>query len=420
MDGGDMILKDYMYGQHNSNQRMLFPKSDTPISLFFAVNLLIMFQCGDDSMYLDEALSCGIINSLVAAAIPLILTQLSYALFIRSWRYNVAVDFPHVVYDAFNSKFLLWIVNIIYIISFINLSSVYVEDACTYIENIFAPKIYEVSFLTNKFFLGYVGQLVFTVPFLFLPKFSSFKILSLIANFCVIFTVVVAIYFMCVSIKNDGFDPNKEIVIADNDFWGFISVMSYFNNLFYSHPTLSAIAKDMASTKIKSVTRVTFISTLFTYFITLAGGYATHFMFFGSIGWDDNCIDYFPDHPLKYIGRITSAINTVITNASTVYLAAGQLYRLFNNQEPRVLERVFSGIIIILISFAIMTLDDTSENTFNVIGSFISILLGYIIPSACFLKMAGIKSLFGVSAVVVIIVSLTFGILICYNDYFHD
>lgn len=410
MIGGDLLFEDYKYNINDINYHALIyhDKQTNPISVFSSVMVLLNCGISNDPFFLSYSFQTGVIQALVLCAAALILTQVSFHIFIKTWSYNSDNSYVSIWSDVFGKKLVI-LPRLLLLVAFISLSSVATNDFLTEYDDFIKyldPKTSTV--FSSKYFSKFVLTFCYVFPSLFHDRFSTMKYASYVGNFLLMMCLVAQIWLFVHSYKTNGFDPQKEIVYWSKDISQTIACFDLFNIVFFVAPFVSMVSKDVRNVTRSKILKITWITSLSSMVINLAGGYLGYLTYFSNTV--DDLVFYSDsnqNHPAVIMGKFCCLIKTILSNNMFIYITAIALSDLiFPYSESHKAARVTSGMVIWLLTIFITYSGWKLTDLLNLIGSFSFIILAFVLPSVFYLSMYKFKKPF------LSIVSI-FEVLIC-------
>lgn len=423
MIGGDLLFNDCRYNIHaNDYHTLMYPnkRGTDQISVFSAIMILICVGISNDPFYMSYSTQTGILQTIVICFSALILTQISFHIFVNTWRYDSSNSYVSIWTELYGKKTSI-IPQIFLLIAFLSISSVSTSDYYDMYTDILSyfDKSSETIF-SKKWFAKYIVCGLFTFPFMFFKKFTSMYLITTIGNLLLLISIICEGILFFRKFKEEGFDPQKELVIWNKDDFSLsVACFDLYNVLFFLHPFVSFISEDIRNATRSKIANITWMTTTISALLNLVGGILGYFTFFSSVQ-DDN-IFYFYEDPSDYvvmIGKFCLMFKTLISNSMYVYIAAVQLIDMFVPYEHEYTESRFAaGVAVWLFNIFVTFNGYQWSDLMNLMGSFCFIILAFILPSIFYLSMYKFRRiLWGIVAVLeVLICTLISGVILIYN-----
>lgn len=396
MIGGDILFDDCKYNLNSMNYNTLLytdKGSFVGVSMFSAI--MVLFNCGtsDDSLYMSYAFQVGVIESLVLCVSALLLTQCGLHLFITTWSYNSENSYVSIWKECFGNK-TRFIPRILLLLAFISLSAISTGDFLDqYNDLISYVDANHSTIFSSKYFSKFVLTFIFVFPSLFHNRFSSMKYASGVANLLLLISILCELWLFIKSTKENGFDPQKEIVYWSGDFKQAVYCMDVFNSLFFIAPFAAIISREIKEATRNKICKLTWYTSIASLFINLAGGYLGYFTFFSNQE-DDSVFLNFEDQkqiPI-IIGKLALLIKTILANNNYIYINAISLSDVvFPYSEEQKVGRISSGVVVWFLTIFITFKGTKLLGLFDLFGSFSFVILAFILPSVYYLVIYKFK-----------------------------
>ena len=408
-----MLFEDYRFGnKERTSSRVLFPKKDHTISTFAAISLILCTNNGSNCFTTERFFYVGLLNNIIASLFPLFLVQLSFQIYIRTWRFNTDISYPESLQDAFGGK-SGFIIRLMLILSLFNCICFNCYDIYVFSQpftNYFWP---DNKLANNRFLHIYLLSIISVFPTLFLRHFSQLVVPSIIANICVVAVHVIMAIFAYGSIKERGFSPDGQTILCSSNFMDSVNCFSYFIYIYYVHPIMCNLAPELKASTQGGIVKVSLIANLLSWFVNFLGGYLGWFYFFGTSGGAVN-VALYPNSLLKALAGLFGCINTMITNACLNYLNGIEISKLFTGTKVHV-DTPWSGILVSLsFGLAAAIASKTFLDIVTSVCQLMFLVVCILIPPAAYIKMYGVKSFWGVVCIILIILLIVVGALTLY------
>lgn len=406
MIGGDLLLEDFKI--HNSNDRTLFVPEHHPISMFSAVNILFCLMSGNDANSFESLFKAGIVNITLVFLGSMILNIVSTSLFVRSWRYNGASNYPEIFHDIFGQgrkriRFL-YIIALLYS-TVCNFGSI--EDYWYFIQQKFMPKL---TYLGSPWFVNYVIIIVCTLPTVLPERFVDLRFYFSIGNIAILLVVLTTCYFLATSVKDQGFDPQKKLVVTSKDYHTMLDGFATFSALFWGQPFLCNIAHNMKESTVNYMINSIRISTILVGIINFTIAITSYFYFWGKT--DNDILMHYPkDNVFTWIGIFSSMINCIVTNCGYVSIGTQEFVSMFDESTSKVARAGACIVFICLASLLSVYYTDSHVYIYDLIGDTACMLMSLIIPTFLFVATFKFRSWWGYFSVFHFLLCLS--IVIC-------
>ncbi|EAY03125.1 Transmembrane amino acid transporter protein [Trichomonas vaginalis G3] len=425
MIGGDLLFNEYKFNVNSlDGDTMLYHDRNsiksTGISAFTAVLVLLNSGISNDPFFMSYSFQTGIFQVIVISVLALILTQLSFHIFVKTWSFNGENSYISIWKDVFNGKTSI-IPRIILFVAFISLSSVSTNDFLTEYDDLLSyvdPSKFSV--FSSKWFKKFVLTFIFFFPSLFHNRFSQMKYISYMRNFLLVVCLIMEAVVAGKTIKENGFDPQKEIVYWGKDFSQTVACFDLFNVVFFVSPFVAMISKDIKDATRSKICKITWATSLTSLVFNLLGGYLGYLALF-SKQEDDLVFLSFENQKDIFIiiGKITCLLKTILTNTMYIYINACCLADLFfKYSDDHKAARLTSGVVVWLLAIFITYTGWKLTDLLNLIGSTCFIFLAFILPSVYYLMMYKFRNiLWGILSIFEVLVCVTIsGIILYYNS----
>ena len=196
-----MLIKDYKYGsKERTDDRILFSNGHNTVSTLSAISLIICTNNGSNAFTTERYFNVGLINNIIASLLPMFIMQLSFQIYIRTWRFNSSTSYSDSLQDAFGGISGV-IIRIMLILSLFDNICYNCYDIYVFSEPITRYFFPDSAIANNRYLHMYILNLISAFPTLFIDKFAKFVIPSFVANVCVVFVHVIMAVFAYGSIK---------------------------------------------------------------------------------------------------------------------------------------------------------------------------------------------------------------------------
>lgn len=412
-----MLYKDYRFSIVSANtDTLIYQERDDEKSLSTFGAVMILLNCGisNDPFFFPHTFTTGIVTALLLCLLALILTQLSFHIFLKSWKFDSENSFVSIWAEVFGPS-TSFIPRFIMLVALVSMASVCTSDFQYHFEDFVNTwDVDGTSIFSYKPLRVYLLTFLSVFPFLFFDRFKSFDVMSTIANCALIYGLVVELYVLIKSIKADGFDPNGEICYFNMSLDKAVSCFDLFNIVFFLHPMASMVAPEIKKASRNTIISITWKTTILSAIINMAGGYLGYLTYFGNDEDDNILLFYDNQDPVVISGKAACLIAILLTNGIYTYIVAEILSGFFYDyKKDNTLVRVFSGLVVWLFDVAINYDGFMLCELINNIGSFCFIVLAFILPSVFYLIEYGFRDVkWGVISIVVICISVPISLYI--------
>jgi hypothetical protein len=408
-----MLLSQYKFGnRERTNERVLFTKAEKTISRITAISLIVCTVNGSNPLTTERFFFVGLVNILVASFFPLFIMQLSFQIYIRTWRFNSDTSYSESLKDAFDGKGGT-IIRIMLIFTLFNDICYHSFDIYKYssiITRYFWPGN---ELINNRYLHIYLLVAISIIPTFFMERFTKLAIPSYIANLSVIIIHIIMVVFTYNSVQKTGFNPNGKTTLYSSDIINSINCLSYFILIYNTFPVLCNIGPELSVQKQGEITRIALASNFSSWALNFIGGYIGYFYFFGSSNGAIS-IYLYSDSLVKVIAAFLGLLNILITNVCLNYLNGIEIVKLFTPRGYKI-DSPWIGVIA-----------SSSFGIANAIGPMVImdiltsicqlffLIVCVIVPPVAFIKMYGVKNFWGIMCILLIICVTIVGIATVY------
>lgn len=450
MIGGDVLIDDIKRRQsHSTGSKMLYQQdgmSSNSVnhflsrnidslnfqkkSFFQIANVIIKSSIATDPFLVAEIFHCGYLWCTIIVLVFVILTQLSFYLFIQSWIYGRAYSYNGIWRELFGPSSCSWIALILVIITYLTFTIWYQHELHYHFSGIVlnlwpdAPSI-----LTNKWFATYVLSLIFIVPSLFTKRLANFAYMSMFSNVCTIIGIVCLIlyYIRFTSKYNISFAVTVEesdLKMFKGDIFSIFNTIGVVNSALFYNPVLSVVVQDLHLPTLSRVMGLTWTTSITSIVIHFVGGFFSYLInpdnegdviFYDIDAYNDDGTKII--YPEIIIGQISTFCISICSNIFYTYFVSRQIAELIlPSSENSLVPIFFCGLVVCLFSAAMNFVEETATEVADLMAGVISILLAYVFPSIFYIRQYKFShKLYGVISVVLITIGVVVSLiaLIC-------
>ena len=411
MIGGDVIIHEVKMKAANRHSSIILyhqDKQSKQLSFFSIYMLLCKAGIATDPFLVGEVFLSGTWTTLLYGILLVLITQLSFYLFVKSWIYGRAYSYDQVWKEVFGPTFS-WVVMLLVIITYLSFVIWYQYELYYYVVY-FCEGLWEnvPSILTNQYFVSYVLTFVFIVPTLFVKKLSGFTVISIISNFChIVAFLCLIIYFF----RYDHMDPVSSFPISNDPATNFNSIGVLHAALFF-HPVLAELVKDLENPTENRIMKLTWATTITSFVMHFFGGF---FAYLVEPNNDGDVIFYYldPHAPEVIIGQVATYIISIFSNIFySHYLSRRIAELILPNSSEDIISCFMSGVTSILLAISLNFLSEIVTTVFDLIASIATILLVFLLPSVFYLQQYRFSNkMWGILSIILIIVGVPIGVL---------
>ncbi|EAY21368.1 hypothetical protein TVAG_198050 [Trichomonas vaginalis G3] len=396
MIGGDLLYKDFKYnGGSNDGSTLLYSNKNEENSISLATCVVIILNSAlvDDPFFVPGQMLSGFMLTIFVGVFVLILTQLSFHIFVKTWAFNQLNS--HVsIWQSLYGKYSSVIPKALLLLAFISNSSVSVRDNVDQFHDLFSyfsPD--SVKIVNNDWLIKYLFTFILTIPALLHPRLGKMKIMCAVALTLLLISLLCEAVLMFKTIKVDSFDPQKQIRYWSTDFRMMNALFDTFNTVYFSHPFVALISDDLYKATRSKITKMTWIISICSFLLLLSGGFFGYFTFFDS-SIDDNILFGYSNtkDPFLIIAKICCLLKTALANNMFVFIATVSVLGIFTQyNEKLTILRIFVGIVIWTLVMFINYSGTGLMKLVDLLGGYSFMLLAYFLPSIFFLSMYKFK-----------------------------
>ena len=477
MVGGDLKVEKYRFRARPQNKHfVLFPadQASHSISMFSVIILLCKISLDTDPFFSYIDLNkCGIIEALIAIILVIILIQISINLYIRCWFYGTAYNYENIWVCVFGSRafqFIPTILNILAYLTYVVWFTFEIHDnAATFLKVVW-PNV--PSFLTNKWFLSYIINLITVVPCLFVKRFSSLTWVACVGNIAMIISIVCLIILLARNAHDLNFNVQieKEATIEKDDF-PYLPFTSLFSKnvgaffycigsvmtAFYMHPMLDMVFSEMKNPTVCRCLSSTWIVGIISIVVFYGIGLISYFIIqinlqdfihvsnlisdgklsidstqflnrpFNIFSFNLNgeveelnnenvFFNFNTNHVEALIGMVATYIVTLTTNMIYHYFLATQVSSLvIRRKQDDIPPLIISGVVVILFCIGINFMDDTATEILDMISIIAFCIMVFILPPVFYLKLYRFTNAFwGALSLFVLVIGIALSVTVVY------
>ena len=410
MIGGDVLLNDVKLKRARSMKHaVLFHQhqDEKKYSFFYLYMLLLKSGVATDPFFVGEVFYSGSIVSFIYGVLIVLITELSFYLFIKSWIYGRAYSYEKIWTELFGPSFT-WIIYLLIIVTYLSFTIWQQYELYVYFSETLISIWDSVPYLlTNQWFVTYILTFLIVAPSLLVKKLSSFLPIAFLSNFChIIGLICLIVYFS----RHEHEDPVDTIMPTSDPATNFISISLFHSSVFF-HPTMSLLVQDMEYPTQSRIMSLTWFTSITSFIFHFLGGF---FSYLVSPENDGDVIFYYLD-PLAtevIIGKIATYIISITSQMFyTYYLSRVVTEFILPNSSHDKTSTFVSGITVILLSISLNFIDEIVTVVFDLIASIAMIILVFLLPAIYYLKQYKFSSIpWGILSIILLVIGLSVGI----------
>lgn len=396
MIGGDLLYEDYRFTCNSDDSNtLLYPNKNEEhtIPISAAVVIILNSALVDDPFFVPGQMLSGFMVTVFVAIFVLLLTQLSFHIFVKTWSYN-QLNSHVTIWTLLYGKFTNFIPRALLLLAFISNSSISIHDLIDQFHDLFSylPSS-QTKFVNNEWVIKYLFTFLLTIPALLHPKLGKMTIYCSIALFFQLLSLLCMLILFIKKTRVDGFDPQKQLLVWTTDFRMMNSLFDTFNTVYFTHPFVALISDDLKQATRTKIAKMTWITSICSGLILLTGGFLGYFTFFAD-SIDDNILFGYPNQkdPVVIVAKFGCLFKTAMANSMFVYIAAVSLLSIFASyNETLTTLRIFSGIVVWSLVMFINYKGTGLAKLVDLLGGYCFMILAYFLPSIFFLTMYKFK-----------------------------
>ena len=419
MIGGDVIIKDMKLSSGmNVKDATLYHRANAQYkqySFFEILNLLIAVSLNVNPFIDKRIFHVGIIHALIYSIVLVILSMLSYYVFIRSWIYRRAYSYSQIWAELFGPSFS-WVAITCVAVSYIMLDARYMnqiyEDFTVFVFDMWpnAPSI-----LSSRWLVSYIFALIFLLPTLFVKKEACFSPVMIASNVFLVIAIICLIvhYFERIS---DNVDHDF-ILFSDNYNDNIISIGLISQALFVG-PILAVVVKEIERPTKNRVIQLTATTTIVTGIITYVGN-LVGFLINPALSSLNIFSEIGSDYIEVIIGRIANFIVATIACIFTTHFTATRISEivLIRSSEKKV-PMLIAGLTVIFFITGINFLSNQVTRILEIISGVTTMVIIYILPPVYYLVQYKFYNiLWFICSLIVFIIGVPISILFIIQKY---
>jgi hypothetical protein len=335
----------------------------------------------------------------------LLLTQASFYLFLRTWRFCANAAYSDIWRITWGRRFS-WLPTVFIVLAYLTVCETGVWELRAYSAGILAP-LGVSDIWMNRWLWSYAGYLPCLIPCFIFPRLSSFAWISWLA----LLTMAVALAALLVHLFRTRFVDGQyaftaDIPLVEVTFANIIESMSGFNIAFFAYPFVFDIGLEMerpTKTRIYKLTWFANVVTgLFAYCVPAVG-----YLLFSSVEPEDNIFLYLDAAaPEVLVGKIAVMIQSMTSTAYfTYYIARVVVVAFCGTYKHSAPMYGCAGIVAAAVSVMIDSVGGETSGSFYTIGGVCFSLLAFVMPPVFYLSQHKFQNVaWGVLAVVVCLV----------------
>ena len=224
----------------DANDKQIFDTKQNSLSNLQIICCLVNTAIGSGSLKLAYAFRSGVILSLIINLFFSLLSYYTTILFLKTGAFHQKSTFEEIWTRLFGKK-SSWICTIFSLIVTLCVLISFMDSIATILSDIINAFTTNQRVLNNNVTLCLIIIAVFMIPICLVSNLKYVVILSLIAIFCMLFIIIVAIVEFVIEIQHNGFDSYHEIAYFrfDSHIFTCVSALSTSYLLFpLGFPTL--------------------------------------------------------------------------------------------------------------------------------------------------------------------------------------
>jgi len=375
------------------------------ISWFSGLVLLVKCSTTVDPFVLIQSYKCGLLlGSLIGISIG-VLSVLSFMIYVKCWAPNNSTTYTGLWRKIIGSNGD-WIPSFLIIISFFTLTSWCTSEFHPDIVGIQKSTFsFQESSLPSKSFIDKILVLLSSIPALVTYRFSNMLSMAYIGTFGLILGCLCVVYEFIIKVKNEGIDPNSQLVWWNWDIEYVVSSYSYFNVAFYTHPILYLVVREMHFLTENCAKKMFSMSVLVTSIMDIPISILSYLMFYNNFEQDVKIIAYFPNKSITaLVSKIGAFLSNFVNTCFYILFISIELCEFLHTQSSKSkICRMTAVFIAAWSGFAFTQLGDFAQELVYFIGSLAYYLLVFVLPPVYYLKTFGYSSKkWGIIALVII------------------
>ena len=414
-----MRFNDYKFSSmHSDNSQLLYKSNENEKTSFFK-SFMILLNCGisTDPFFMAYSFRTGIIKAFLLCLLAVVLTQISFHIFVKTWSFDTDNSYPAIWVKCFGPS-LKFIPHVLLLCALTSISVIVTEEVPANIDNLLEPYVSEKSLIRNSMLQMYIITFLVTIPVFFCKKVTGLWIISTIANIGIVVGDLCVVINMIISIAKNGFHP-ENVVLWDNSMDTTVECFGLFNTVFFLHPMVSLVSPEMDNCSREKVLKLSWTTTLSSAAINLICGYCGYLTFYGTNGEDNILFAYDPKSPLTIIGKLGCYMSVLFTTSIYNYIIGDQLASLFlDRYRHRDYAPLFiGGLVILCFNAGFDYGGDTFLNVFKLLGNVAFLIVAFVLPSVFYIYMDKFKSIAkSIGCIIEVLVSGTICIYMLINE----
>jgi hypothetical protein len=390
MIGGEIPFASYLPEQKwRCATDEMFPAASgrVPVSFLSAVLLLSKAQISTDPFIIGATFKTGVIQALLIGLLIMGFTESSLFIFSRTWQYGRAYTYSDVWDVTFGPRFA-WIPTLLLLLLYLSYNSVCAQEIVS-LPRLFLTELWPQApeIVRGQWFLQFAIGTILVLPFSMARRFVDLWPLAYVSTFALLTGLACLGIHLVRQIEDRGFDPDGTMTLFSGNFMDLLTCAKTFNVVFFIHPFLSFIFKDLDSASIARCMRCARCANILCLVLTYGGGLLTYFMFLGDLPTDENSFVFMdPKYPEIVIGHICSYIASVATLAYFCAYMARLLTFVLIGYDTDSLICNFIGVVVHFTCALMMTFAGSDGlKIIAAIGDCCSCILAFILPPVYFL-----------------------------------
>jgi hypothetical protein len=326
MIGGDPTITDLRSkALQSTGDAGLFPaRPNAPTTFSFATAAMLLFKaaCAEDAYCMITTFDSGLIVSLIAMILMLLLTQASHHIYVRTWSFGRAYTYQE-VWELSFGRHVMWFPALCLAAAYFVCMVTGFWESDAFVQNLIisqwpnSPAIFQ-----NSWFWQYLFLILLTLPSFLTTRISSFAPMAWIGFFSTVTAIIcLGIYAFQVHFV-DPTPVSAEIPIAEWDFLLVYGSLSAFNIAFFAHPVIPDVASELHhATRFRVLSAIWVANILcgICVYLIPAFGYLT----MAEVEDGESVFHYLnPNAPEVIVGKLAVISNSICSNCLYQYFLA--------------------------------------------------------------------------------------------------
>jgi len=416
-----MILRDIKTDK-NYGLSWLVSKFNMGTNLdgFGALMILLTVTITIDPFIMVSAFQAGIGVGISIGVGLMVMTVLSFLLFLKCWSATNSMTYSGVWKDTFGPSFA-WVPSFCVILAYFSLTT-----QCTLefypdtVEILTSLSWVDESKIPSKKVIDIIFMAISLVPIMISHKISSMMVLSTIGNVGLLVGVINVIIEFRKKVNLFGIDPENKLKWWTFDIENIVASYSYFNTAYFFHPVVYLVLVEMKSVSESQATSLLSYNTLVTAIVNIGCGIMGYIMLYDSFEVDVKIMMSFPKNlTTTLLGKIGAFLSNLTSTTVFILFVSKELCDLIYVTSSKYdLCRNISGIVVISCAIAFSMITESTMNYVWIIGSLAYFFLVFFLPPLFYLKNYSLSNkLWGYIAVSIMILSIPFFVMEIYYTF---